>query len=120
VRRHAFHFWALTVLLTGCSAHHYTVPSDLGTQLYLDIPGARTVVFASSVDAFAPHAARRTSGATWEVTVPGRAEFTYFYVVDGKLFLPECRFHENDDFGHKNCVYRPGDHSAQNRNKGWP
>lgn len=101
---------ALVVLPAGCSGRHYTVPSDQGTHFYLEAPGAATVQFASSLDAYALHAAGRVGVTTWEITVPpGEVEFMYFYVVDGKIFLPECPFHENDDFGSKNCIYRPGE-----------
>jgi hypothetical protein len=65
-------------------------------------------MFASSSDAYAAHAATRVGETTWEITVPGRTEFNYFYIVDGIVYLPECRFHENDDFGSKNCIYKPG------------
>jgi hypothetical protein len=107
VKYHPLLLSALAVLLSSCSAHHYIVQSDQGTHLYLEIPRARSVIFASSSDAYAARAASRISETTWEITVPGRTEFKYFYIVDGKVYLPECRFHENDDFGSKNCIYRP-------------
>jgi hypothetical protein len=34
-------------------------------------------------------------------------EFSYFYVVDGTLYLPSCNYMEYDDFGNKNCIYQP-------------
>ncbi len=44
---------------------------------------------------------------TWRVTLPGEYEFTYFYMIDGKPFLPPCRFTEKDDFGSENCIFVP-------------
>jgi hypothetical protein len=35
-------------------------------------------------------------------------QFSYFYLVDGEVFLPECTLTESDDFGSRNCVYAPG------------
>jgi hypothetical protein len=32
-------------------------------------------------------------------------DFSYFYLVDGKVLQPDCRMHEQDDFGGTNCVH---------------
>ena len=42
-----------------------------------------------------------------EITVAAKAEFSYFYIVDGVVHVPECKFYEKDDFGSYNCVYVP-------------
>jgi len=34
-------------------------------------------------------------------------EFKYFYMIDDKMFVPECSMNEKDDFGSVNCVYIP-------------
>ena len=31
-----------------------------------------------------------------------------FYIVDGAVYLPQCRLKEQDDFGSANCLYIPG------------
>jgi hypothetical protein len=43
----------------------------------------------------------------WKVTLSRLNEFKYFYLVDGKAYLPDCRLRENDDFGSNNCVFSP-------------
>jgi hypothetical protein len=65
------------------------------------------VAFASSLDAFNPHLASRVDGWRWVISVAADTEFRYFYIVDGAVYVPECRFYENDDFGSRNCVYMP-------------
>lgn len=44
-------------------------------------------------------------GNVWRVKLPYEKSFRYFLKVDGKVYLPECSMHENDDFGGKLCVY---------------
>jgi hypothetical protein len=41
------------------------------------------------------------------MTVPKGGEFRYFYLVDGKIHLPDCPYREMDDFGSYNCLYKP-------------
>lgn len=94
-------------LFTGC-AHHYYRLEDNSLELYLKAPGASSVVFASSLDGYAPHLASRAGRGLWVVRVPGDREFSYFYKVDGRVFIPECDCHEYDELGSENCVYLPG------------
>jgi hypothetical protein len=84
-------------VFTGCAHHYYRVKGD-----------AIAVAFASSLDGYQLHRAEKHDSSTWKVTVPAYREFTYFYIVDGALFLPSCRFKEKDDFGATNCIYIPG------------
>jgi hypothetical protein len=102
------HLILIVLCLAGCaaSAHYYERQSDRLT-FYLNVPGARGVAFASSLDAFNPHLASRVDGWRWVVSVAADTEFRYFYIVDGAVYVPECRFYENDDFGSRNCVYMP-------------
>jgi len=74
---------------------------------YLKVPEARGVAFASSLDAYSPHLASRVDGSRWVVSVAAGSEFRYFYIVDGAVHVPECKFYEKDDFGSRNCVYVP-------------
>ena len=102
------HLTVAALFFGGCAAptHHHERKSDRVT-FYLKAPGARGVVFASSLDAFSPHLASRVDGSRWVVSVAGGSEFRYFYIVDGAVYVPECRFYEKDDFGSRNCVYMP-------------
>ena len=43
----------------------------------------------------------------WEVTLSLGDEFRYFYMADGALVLPPCRYKEKDDFGSENCIFVP-------------
>lgn len=94
------------VLGTGCAQHYYRLNADT-VDLYLREPDAGQVNLMTSLDDFAPHRAGRINGGTWRTTVPAGREFRYFYTVDGRLFLPECRLKEKDDFGTENCVFDP-------------
>ena len=98
----------IALCLAGCAAanHYHERQSDRVT-FYLKAPGARGVAFASSLDAFSPHLASRVDGSRWVVSVAADSEFRYFYIVDGAVYVPECRFYEKDDFGSRNCVYMP-------------
>jgi hypothetical protein len=101
-------FLLIALCLAGCAAstHYHERQSDRVT-FYLKAPGAKGVVFASSLDAFSPHLASKVDGSRWVVSVAAGSEFRYFYIVDGAVYVPECRFYEKDDFGSRNCLYVP-------------
>jgi hypothetical protein len=93
--------------LAGCATlSHYKID---GTRLhmYLQKPDAREVYFASSIDAFVLHPTRMNDNGNWEVVIPLGYEFRYFFVVDGTVILPPCRYKERDDFGSENCIFIP-------------
>ena len=91
----------------GCAATHYYERRSDRVTFYLKAPGAKGVVFASSLDAYSPHLASKMDGSRWVVSVAAGTEFRYFYIVDGAVYVPECKFYEQDDFGSRNCVYVP-------------
>lgn len=97
----------VVMCLAGC-AHHEIHEEGHTVILTLRVPQARDVQFASSLDGYRLHQARPLGGSTWEVRVPGGSPFRYFYLVDGEVYVPECRFTETDDFGSRNCVHVPG------------
>jgi len=94
-------------VFTGCAHHYYRVTGG-AVELYLKRPDAIAVAFASSLDGYQLHRAEKHDTSTWKVTVSAYREFTYFYIVDGALFLPSCKLKEKDDFGATNCIYIPG------------
>lgn len=96
----------LALNLIGCTNHFYRQKGDL-LHIYLKNPEARVVAFAHSKDGFELHPAERINSKTWRITLPEISEFTYFYMVDDKPFLPPCRFTEKDDFGSENCIFIP-------------
>jgi hypothetical protein len=95
--------------ITACAAPRYSAslePDRL--TLRLRLPKAQTVGFASSLDGFQVHPARKVGAQTWEVQQPANRSFKYFFVVDGKAYTPDCRLKEADDFGAQNCLFDRG------------
>jgi len=101
------HLTVVALGLAGCAATHYYERQSDRVTFYLKVPEARGVAFASSLDAYSPHLASRVDGSRWVVSVAAGSEFRYFYIVDGAVHVPECKFYEKDDFGSRNCVYVP-------------
>ncbi len=97
----------LVFLLAACTSTHEYIVKDNELFLRLKKPEAKLVQFASSLDGFKLHKAERIGGSAWQIVAPAEIEFTYFYVVDGFWYTPECKFKERDDFGRENCVYVP-------------
>lgn len=98
-----------TVLMAsviGC-ATHYVKPQKDRVHLYLKRPTAQHVFLACSTDGFARRPARRIKTDLWEVVVDTKEEFKYFYIIDGSVYVPACRFRELDDWGGINCIYIP-------------
>ncbi|MEJ2638098.1 MAG: hypothetical protein P8010_00845 [Desulfosarcinaceae bacterium] len=96
---------SLTGAVGGCAGHYYRTDAS-GTTLFLRQPGAASVVLYTSIDGFRPHIADLRSGR-WANTLSATGEFTYFYRVDGEVFVPDCRYREEDDFGQENCIFLP-------------
>lgn len=100
-------FVVVYIGLSGCAPRHYTRNDFDSVTLYLRLPGAINVQFASSVDRYQIHDTQKSGLGLWEVSVSSNREFKYFYIVDGSAYLPNCRFKERDDFGNQNCIYLP-------------
>ena len=103
-------FLLLTVAalgLEGCAATHYYERQSDRVTFYLKAPGAQGVKFASSLDAYSPRLASKADDSRWVVSMAAGSEFRYFYIVDGAVYVPECKYYEKDDFGSRNCVYMP-------------
>lgn len=98
---------SLLGILSGCSTVHYIQKPANSVTLYLTRPQATRVQFASSLDDYQAHDTRKTASGRWEIDVPGNTEFKYFYIVDGRVYLPACRYRERDDFGSSDCVFIP-------------
>lgn len=94
------------LFLAGCAGHHLQVEGKR-VKLYLRAPAAREVLFASSLDGYRPHPACREGRSRWVVSMPSGKKFSYFYLVDGNVLVPECPCREQDGFGSENCVYAP-------------
>ncbi len=97
----------LLAALSGCASRHYVEQKTDSLVFSLRLPQATRVQFSSSTDNFVLHDTVKNGSGIWQLTVPFALELTYFYIVDGSVYLPECRFKETDDFGAKNCLYQP-------------
>ncbi len=97
----------LLFLCFGCSTHHYTSKNHESVSLYLRLPDVTHVQFASSMDAYQLHETRKNGFDFWQIDTMLTPESSYFYMVDGAVYIPDCRFKETDDFGSKNCLYIP-------------
>lgn len=97
----------LLFLCSGCSAHHYTSENHGSVSLYLRLPDVTHVQFASSMDRYQLHETGKNGLGFWQIDMVLVPESRYFYVVDGAVYIPNCRFKETDDFGSKNCLYIP-------------
>lgn len=104
-----FRFLSSVLLMAaaGCAPHHLVAVSGNQVSLSLQAPDAGTVYFLSSADDFQPHPMRRGTHGRWLATMPAGREFSYFYLVDGQIHVPDCRDRELDDFGGSNCLYQP-------------
>jgi hypothetical protein len=98
--------FSILLSISGCASHYIKSRKD-SLYIYLVLPKAKSVMFLSSMDGYRFHEAQKIDRKTWEVRVPGKEEFKYFFMVDGKPFVPDCRFREADDFGSDNCIYDP-------------
>ena len=96
----------ILLFFTGCANHCFRLKGDT-LHMYLKRPDAKTVYFSCSLDGYELHRATRVDAKTWEARVPANGEFTYFYIVDGAVYVPPCRLKEYDDFGGENCIYIP-------------
>lgn len=85
--------------------HQVVGNSSADVELKLFRPFADCVEFYSSATGFSPQRPLRTVWGNWVVHITDTKEFKYFYVVDGKVVLPDCTYKEMDDFGRFNCVY---------------
>jgi hypothetical protein len=97
---------AVSLLCAGCATHYYRIEADR-VNLYLRMPEAKIVYFATSLDEFELFRTKKLESGIWEVAVPATREFTYFYKVDGSIYLPDCKLKEKDDFGDENCIFTP-------------
>ena len=97
---------SMIVFVTGCAGHFYREEAAR-VHLFLKDSHAAEVRFASSLDGFELHRIEKRGSGTWQITLPKTGEFRYFYLVDGRIHLPDCPLREMDDFGSSNCLYRP-------------
>jgi hypothetical protein len=98
----------LSMVANAAGADHLVVRDGKYVRMILLSSEASHVQFASSLDGFVAHDVVTKDRKTWEVRLPSRESFKYFYLINGKLWIPDCACREFDDFGSENCVYEPG------------
>jgi len=93
---------AVLILFSGCASikvNHAgeTMKMSFKTE-------AEQLVFFSSSEQYRPIKAEQ-DGNWWQVTIKDTDNLKYFLKADGKLYLPECKLKEKDDFGGELCLY---------------
>jgi len=91
----------------SCAPHHFIDRQSTSVTLSLKAPKATEVLFVSSLDSFRARPTTKNSGGLWAINTPADREFNYFYIVDDRVYVPDCQYRENDDFGTTNCIYQP-------------
>jgi hypothetical protein len=103
--------WLMTMVCmtvcAGCTPQHSVTVQENVVSLTLMAPDASKVQFADSLDQFAVHQTVKGREGAWLITGLPNTAFLYFYLVDGRVMIPDCRFKERDDFGSVNCRYLP-------------
>ena len=93
--------------ITGCSSKHYSRVQDSKIIFYLKNPAAKEEYFVSSVDHYQYNEALLERRGLWSYSSPVNTEFSYFYIIDGVITMPDCKLTVQDDFGGRNCVFSP-------------
>ena len=106
MRMRSLFIFSILFFTWGCASHYYKTNEDL-LCVYLKKPEANAVFFLCSIDRYALRSAKKIDETTWEIRVPTKLEFRYFYIIDGEPFIPDCQYKEADGFGSFNCVYVP-------------
>ncbi len=94
-------------LLSACSISSYSIKRQGNLiSFYLRNPTAKSVYFVSNLTNFKKVKSIKENKKVWKTTLRySGGVIKYFYIVDGKTYLPPCNSYENDDFGGKDCVY---------------
>jgi hypothetical protein len=90
----------------GCAVQQYKIVNN-ELRIYLKDTDAEKVYLHTSLDEYAPQEVIKDESGLWVSVLPADMEFKYFYMIDDKMFVPECSMNEKDDFGSVNCVYIP-------------
>jgi hypothetical protein len=99
-------FSVFLLCANGCAVQQYKIVNN-ELHIYLKDNDAEKVYLHTSIDDYAPREALKDKSGLWISVLPADAEFKYFYMIDNKMFIPECSMKEKDDFGSVNCVYIP-------------
>jgi len=98
---------AALFLLSGCAAHFYRVEGET-VHFYLRNSDTTTVLFASSLDGYKFHEAKRVKKGVVAGDCPRRERIQIFLCHKRRGIFAPCELKEKDDFGSENCIYSPG------------
>jgi hypothetical protein len=101
-----FKILAAILVTEGCAAHFHVINNG-HVEMYLRAPQAQSVVLVISSGPFQRVQAQLGDSGVWKATLNRQSEFKYFFLVDGKAYIPDCRLREDDDFGSSNCIFIP-------------
>jgi len=93
-------------LMTIACSKHYVRQSEDSLSFYYNGKDVEKVLFYSDINNYAGRNFEKNDG-NWIYTLNKPAdlgEIKFFYKVDGKVYLPECRMKIKDDFGGELCV----------------
>lgn len=93
--------------MSGCTTQYSYKIVKNELNIFIKKPKTEKVYFLSSLDEFKRHEIFKNDKGLWEVTLPADREFRFFFIADGKVFLPECNQRESDDLGSEDCIYIP-------------
>ena len=98
----------LMIFLFGCSlstAINSRPTPENHIRLTVNAPGARSVDWLSSTNRYKPIPMQPVPSGSWEITVPANQDFEYFFQVDGKILVTNCRWILPDDWGGTQCLH---------------
>jgi len=102
-----FRILLIFILASAGCATHFQRDEPEAILFYLREPKANQVQIAASYNGYTLQPAKRQNLNLWITRMPKGIDFSYFYLVDGIFFLPDCTLMEKDDFGQANCVFSP-------------
>ena len=95
----------LAVMAQGCASVNSSRQPDGQVELTFFKPFASSVVLCTSTAGFEPLPPVSRKLGNWQFSVPGHETFSYFFLVDGEAYVPDCVYREQDDFGRYNCIF---------------
>nr|WP_320013059.1 hypothetical protein [uncultured Desulfobulbus sp.] len=100
-------FIFLFLLIAGCTPKHTVVVEKNTVIITVHMHQVDEVAFASSLDQYRRHLAQQGTHGQWSIGGLPNQEFKYFFIVDGSVMIPECRYTVQDDFGSMSCRHLP-------------
>jgi 1,4-alpha-glucan branching enzyme len=97
----------VVMTVSGCPYRAVSTGSNDGIRLTIHAPDAHHVTLLSSLNRYESVSMKPNQSGSWEIQLVSDHEFTYFFEVDGKTMLNDCRFTEIDEWGNRICVFIP-------------